>query len=102
MGVEQLRGRYTPAPLTGSVTWDPGTVANGGIATQTITVSGAALGDIVQVGFTDALNTGNTTQSAMLTGYVSATDTVCCVFYNCSGFGINLASGTLSVRVIKP
>ena len=82
-----------PAPLSSSATWDPPNLANNASETTTVTVAGAALGNYVQVSFSLDL------QGMTLTGYVSSTNTVTVVLSNATGGAINLASGTLKVRV---
>lgn len=84
--------------LTASTTWDPGSLAAGVAANTTVTVANAAPGDTV-------LATHSTVQTAatswILTGYVSAADTVRVVLLNATGGTVDLASGTLRVRVFK-
>lgn len=82
-----------PTPLTGSKTWDPASVANGGEVNTTVAVTGAVVGNYVQASFSNDL------QALTLTGYVSAADTVTVVLANNTGGAIDLASGTLKVRV---
>lgn len=86
--------RVEPAvPLTGSATWDPASVAAGAQTTTTVTVPGAALGDVVGVSFSLDL------QGMQLTGYVSAADNVTAVLRNGTAGAIDLASGTLRASV---
>lgn len=84
--------------LSGSATWDPGSLASGAAANTTVTVTGAAVGDTV-------VATHSSVESAatswILTGYVSAADTVRAVLLNATGGAVDLASGTLRVRVFK-
>jgi hypothetical protein len=82
-------------PLTGSATYDPPDLLDAGGVTTTVPVIGARLGDFVQVSFSLDL------QGIMLTGYVSADDTVSARFQNETGGPINLASGTLRARVTR-
>lgn len=82
--------------LQDSGTWNPALVAAGAIsATTTVTVAGAALGDFVEPSFSLDL------QGLDLRGYVSAANTVTCYLKNDTGAGIDLASGTLTARVLK-
>lgn len=78
-----------------SATYDPPSIAAGGVATTTLTVTGATLAtDVVsRVQFSRAL------LGLVLTAWVSATDTVTVQFYNPTGGPIDLASGTLQVLV---
>lgn len=81
--------------LSGTATWDPGSIANGAQTTTSVTVTGAAVGDTVAVGF-------SVTQLTMiLSGYVSAPNTVTVIMLNFSGAARDLASGTLRADVWK-
>lgn len=79
--------------LVATATWDPPSVAAAAQTTTTITVPGARLGMNVTPSFSLDL------QAMQLTGYVSASDTVTVVLRNGTGAAIDLASGTLKVRV---
>lgn len=81
--------------LYGSKTWDAASTADGAQATTTVTVTGAELGDYVEVSM------GVSLVLATLTGYVSAADTVTVVLQNESGATLDLASTTLRARVTK-
>jgi hypothetical protein len=84
--------------LTGSATWDPGSLGNGVAANTTVTVDGAVAGDTV-VATHSSVETAAT--SWILTGYVSAANTVRVVLLNVTSGTVDLASGTLRVRVFK-
>jgi hypothetical protein len=88
---------YLPGSvLAGSATYDPPNLLDGAGATTTVTVTGAALGDLVEcVSFSLDL------QGITVTGYVSAANTVSVRFQNESGGALDLGSGTLLVRVRK-
>lgn len=79
----------------GTATYDPGSLADGAGVTTTVTVTGAALGDIAVASFSLDL------QGITLTAWVSAANTVSVRFQNESGGVLDLASGTLKVRVLK-
>jgi hypothetical protein len=79
--------------LSATVAWDPPSIAAGASATTTITVTGAALGDTVAVGFT-SLVTGWT-----ITGLVTATNTVEVRITNNTVGAVDLASGSLRADV---
>lgn len=81
--------------LEASATYDPGSLADGAGATTTVTCTGAVLGDFAIASFSLDL------QGITVTAYVSATDTVSVRFQNESGGVLDLASGTLRVRVYK-
>jgi len=88
---------YLPGSiLSGSATYDPPSLNDGDGATTTVTVTGAALGDLVEcVSFSLDL------QGITVTGYVSAANTVSVRFQNESGGTLDLGSGTLRARVRK-
>lgn len=81
--------------IEGSVVYDPPSLADGAGATTTIAITGAALGDYVEVSFSRDL------QGITLTGWVSVAGTVSVRFQNESGGVLDLVSGTLRVRVRK-
>lgn len=83
--------------LTGSVTWNPASLADGvGETSGAITVPGAAVGDYVLVAPPYDL------QDCVATGYVQDVNTVEIRLQNESGGTKDLASGTWRVRLIKP
>lgn len=82
--------------LYGSKTWDPASLTAFTETSTTVTVTGAAVGDIA--------NCGQTTITAdllQLNCYVSAADTVRVVLRNISSGTIDVASGTLNAEVMK-
>jgi len=81
--------------LHGSVVWDPGNLIDGAGETQSLTVTGAAFGDSVNVAAAEDM------QDMILTGYVQAADTVEIRIQNESGGAVNLASRTWHVHVLK-
>lgn len=81
--------------LRGSATYDPASLNDGAGATTTVTVTGAALGDMV-VGVSFSVDLAG----VLLTAYVSATDTVSVRFQNESAGTVDLASGTIRVAVL--
>jgi hypothetical protein len=81
--------------LSGSDTWDPASIADGDEEAKEVTVTGAALGDFVIASF--SLDVTDLT----LTANVTAASTVTCVLANNTGGAIDLASGTIYVRVIQ-
>lgn len=81
--------------LEASLTYDPPSIANGSAAFQNVTVTGAELGDLVIASFSRHMN------GMVLGANVSATNTVTCVMANNTGVAVDIASGTLKVRVIK-
>jgi hypothetical protein len=90
--------RYTLAKtLTATGTLDFPSTSNNSTSTLTITVNGAADGDVVSLGVPSSAISVNNTYSA----YVSAANTVSVVFHNYSGGNANPGSGTFRVAVIK-
>ena len=86
-------------PLVGSATYDPPSMATltQAVAT-TVTVTGASAGDLCTASF----DNGTTDpQNFDISAYCFAPDTVTVRMFNRSGGTIDLASGTLSVRVQK-
>jgi len=82
--------------LEGTLSWNPGNLVDGAGETSTsITVTGAAFGDYVLV------SAPYSTQGMVVTGYVSASDTVSIRIQNETTGAIDLASGTWTVRVLK-
>ena len=81
--------------LEAFTTYDPPALNNGVGTTMTLTCTGAALGDVVTASF--SLNL----QGVMLSAWVSAANTVAVHFFNASGGTLDLASGTVRVRVDK-
>jgi len=81
--------------FSASTTYDPPNLTAGTGATTTVALTGAAIGDYVLPSFSLDL------QGITLTGYVSAAGTVSVRFQNGTAGAIDLASGTLKVKVIK-
>lgn len=90
-----LDGNVVGIDLSGSGTYDPPSLADGAGITTTVTVAGAVLGDFALASFSLDL-TGIT-----VTAYVSSANTVSVRFQNESGGTVDLASGTLRIKVIK-
>lgn len=80
--------------FSGMGTWDAASVASGASTTDTLTITGVALGDIV-LGVSSSVSQGGVS----LTGYVSAADTVTVIINNNSGGAVDLASATVRVVV---
>jgi len=81
--------------LSGEVTWDPGSIANGAKEAKEVTVTGASLGDFAMASFSLDVS------DLVLDAQVTDDDTVTCILANNTGSTINLAEGTLRVRVWK-
>lgn len=78
-----------------TATWDPASIADQSQAVVDTTVTGAAVGDAVEISLgSDLLN-------CSLTGYVRAANSVRAVIDNQSGAPRDIASGTLRICVTK-
>jgi hypothetical protein len=80
--------------LSATATWDPAKVSDGAITSTTVNVAGAVVGDTVAVGFSQAVPAG-----ALLSGAVTASDTVSVTLFNKTGSPLDLTSGTLRADV---
>lgn len=77
-----------------SATWNPASVANGAQATTTITLTGVALGDVVE-----DISSSLDLQGLALRGYVSAANTLTVALSNATGGAVDLGSGTVRAKV---
>ena len=82
--------------IEASATYTPPTLADGAGTATTFAVSGAEMGDFVEVSYDKNL------QDVLLTAWVSAAGTVNVRFQNESGITVALTAGTIRVRVRKP
>lgn len=82
--------------LKGSTTWDPGSIADAAATSTTVTVTGAVAGNPCIVSHTQL-----GANAVMLTGHVSAADTVTVVLFNKTGGNFDCASGTLNAFVFQ-
>lgn len=83
------------AVLNATSTIDPPSIAAAGQATAAVTVTGAALGDLVMVAAPYDL------QAVGVHAYVSAADTVTILLKNGTAGAIDLGSGTWKIKVLK-
>jgi hypothetical protein len=95
--VRRYTGDWYSMPINGSATLDFGNTSAQNSADLTITVTGAAAGDVVSLGVPNASVNANT----CFTAWVSATDTVTVRFNNYSSGAIDPASGTFKIKVFK-
>lgn len=79
-----------------SETWDPASIAAAGYESEDVTVPGASVGDFVMATLSTMV-----TNDMMISGHVSAADTVKVILFNPTAGAINLDEGTLSVLVFK-
>ena len=92
---QKLQQKLLEDDLTGSVTWNPGSIGDGNEEAQEVTVTGAVLGDYAVASFSLDVS------DLILDAQVTAADTVTCILANNTGGAVDLASGTLYVRVFK-
>lgn len=83
--------------LHGSATWNPPSLVSGDQAETTVTVTGAAVGDLCLAGHSTI-----TSSLMVMSCIISATDTARVVINNRSGSTVDPASGTVTVRAWKP
>ena len=90
-----IPGGTYPLAFTGSVAFSP-SVSSGAQISTNVTVTGALLGDsVAEISFSQSL------AGVVLSAYVSAPNTVTCVFSNNSGSSYSPGSGTLRVKVAR-
>ena len=94
-GNDQFRGLYTNTFLV-RATLDADTLADGAGDTDTVTVPGVALGDMVL-----SASLAVDVAGLIVTAYVSAANTVSIRFQNETGASVNLASSTLRLVVVR-
>ena len=95
-GNDQFRGLFTDT-WDVSCTLDSASVGTGATATDTVTVAGVALGDMV-IGMSVSVSEAGLVRRA----YISAANTVTIVTYNPTGGSVDLASTTLQLIVGRP
>ena len=89
------RVNYAGPALGASASVTPGTIANGASASFSETVAGAALGDLVTVAH------GANLSGCIVSGYVSAANSVALVYANLSGGSQTPAAATANILVTK-
>ena len=77
-----------------SVTYDPPSLATAAQQSTTVTLTGAKLGDNINVSFNQPL------QGTRMWGEVTATNTVTVYHRNDTGAAVDLPSGTLTVKIV--
>ena len=82
--------------LNGSVQWNMPSTADNAIASTTVTVTGAAVGDPVLASLSTLGNVG-----ALVSAHVISANTILVIVLNKSGGPIDPAAGTLNVVVMK-
>lgn len=94
-GNDQFRGLYTNTWLV-RATLDADSLVDGAGDTDTVTVPGVALGDMVL-----SASLAVDVAGLIVTAYVSAANTVSIRFQNETGGSVNLASSTLRLVVVR-
>lgn len=88
--------------LKGTVAWNPAACAVGATVTTTVTVTGAAIGDLVYPPtFIEGTPSGNFLSGVYFTGVIYAADTVTVIMHNAGAASRDLANGTVYVEVQK-
>lgn len=93
VGIGTTVGVLLPLYFKGTATWDPASIADGDEEVKEITVTGAVLGDFVQVAFSLDV------EDLQLSGQVTAADTVTASLLNNIGGAKDLAEGTVTALV---
>lgn len=83
-----------PQRMTATRGWNPLNLLDGESASQTITVKGATVGDIVACGYDSIIVAG-----WQISGQVTAANTVTITITNHTGGAINLPNGTVRVHI---
>ena len=86
-------GQMEPLEMSGTATWDPGSIEDGNEEAKEITVTGAALGDLVVCSFSLDVT------DLVLRGAVTAANTVTAILANNTGGAIDIGSGTVRALV---
>ena len=96
----RLVAREVVTELNGEATWNPESIAVGGIAKVNLPVQGARLGDFVLVSHTGA-NSGNGSNEIVISGWVSANNNVAVIIQNLSAGIRTIPTGTLRAKVLS-
>ena len=84
-----------PPALTSSASWTPGAIGNNSTVGKSVTVTGAALGQVALASFSLSL------AGATISAYTSASNTVEAIITNNSGSTVTLGAGTLLVLALQ-
>ena len=90
-----LYQRINDDDISATTTWNPGSIADGDEAATDVTVTGVELGDYAVASFSLDVT------DLLLNAQVTSADTVTCVLGNLTGSAVDLAEGTLSIRVFR-
>jgi hypothetical protein len=91
----ELASGTVPIGLSATDTLDFPNILAGAIASLTVTVTGAVVGDTVALGAPDSIEAG-----LMWSGYVSAANTVTIRLHNTTGIAVNPAPATWKASII--
>ena len=91
-----VRGVDVATTLTGSKNYDPPSLAANAIRSTTVTVTGAKVGDSVNVSFSVTLGL-----SSRMWGEITALNTVTVYHQNLTATPLDIANGILTVKVIQ-
>ena len=94
-GNDQFRGIFTDT-WSVTATLDTASILTTATTTDTVTIPGVALGDVVL-----GMSTGVSLAGLQRTAYVSAADTVTIVTQNPTGSTVDLASTVIEVIVVR-
>lgn len=95
-GLQIDSGGTLKGMLTATTTWDPASIAVGAVVSTTVTVTGAAIGDVALAQF-DLIGTNDVLVSA----HVETANTVRVILHNKAGGARDFGNGNLRVWVFK-
>ena len=81
--------------ISASSTYDPPAIAAGDTILQNFAITGAQVGDFVQVSFSQAL------AGCLMQGQITAVNTLTLTIHNPGAGSVNIVSGTLKVRLTR-
>ncbi len=81
---------------TATKTWNAGTVADGAVASTTVTLTGAAFGDIAYAAYQSIGG-----QDVLLSAHVQGANTVRVTLMNKTGAPVTFSDGTLRVNILR-
>jgi hypothetical protein len=94
-GTQISLSTFAQNQLAATVAWDVGSITSGSFASKDITVSGAALGDMV------LRSLSLDVKDLQLDAQVTSANTVTATLYNLTGGALDIGTPTLKVLVFK-